>query len=65
MGEMMPISLTGCSEGDPGLYILPVEYAQVSASLPPVLVKFWQFFPAASATERPGWKLVTAIGGGA
>lgn len=59
---MQPMTIDGCTESDPGKYMLPIRMASPTASLPPVCVEWWQWFPASSPSELPMWRRVTAYG---
>jgi|HubBroStandDraft_4_1064222.scaffolds.fasta_scaffold00029_24 hypothetical protein len=56
---MEPISTTGCVEANPGAYILPVAYVQLTAAGEPVLAKWWQWVEPTVATQSPRWVLVS------
>ena len=53
---MEPISVTGATESNPGLYILPIRYEGNQ------LVEFWQWIPAISTTMTSRWSKITIFG---
>jgi hypothetical protein len=57
-----PVSLTGCLESDPGLYLLPIRCEARSASLPPEPVEYWRWVPAASGSVPGRWVRVVVAG---
>jgi hypothetical protein len=59
---MEPISITGCVECEPDLYILPIRYEVQSTTSPPVLAEWWQWQKASGGTDTPRWVRVISVG---